>query len=131
MFKFTTGILDKTRFASNVLMLILLVGNIFFSIQYNENIKQQAIDKIAADAQSQAVASHIQVSRFLKEFIDVVLNTKGTIAYADRVKLENDVQQLNDADILKLWNAFVASSDAKSAQDNTVKLMSLLANKML
>ncbi|MDD5318587.1 MAG: hypothetical protein PHF79_02070 [Candidatus Pacebacteria bacterium] len=131
MFKFTTGILDKTRLASNVLMFILLIGNIFFSIQYNENLKQQAIAKAQAEADSQAVAAHIQVSRFLKEFIDVVLNTKGTIAFADRVKLENDVQQLKDADILKLWNAFVASKDAKSAQDNTVKLMSLLANKML
>ncbi|MFA6463984.1 MAG: hypothetical protein WCV55_03185, partial [Candidatus Paceibacterota bacterium] len=76
-------------------------------------------------------STRIQTSRVLKEYIDVVLNTEGTISYDNRVKLENDVRQLQNPVITRQWDAFVASKDAKIAQGNAVKLMSMLANKMI
>ena len=125
MVNFESGILDKARLLTNFLLLLLLSGNIYLGIQYFYNNQSQATqieDKTTV---------RIQTSRFLKFFIDVVLNTKGTISYDDRVKLESDVRQLQDPDITKQWDAFVASKDSKIAQDNAVKLMSMLANKML
>jgi len=125
MFQFRSGVLDKSNIVSNILMIVLLCGNLYFSVQYISNIKaeqNQAVDTTSA---------RIQTSRVLKEFIDIVLNTQGTISYDDRVKLENDVRQLQDASITSQWDAFVGSSDAKTAQTNAVKLMSMLANKML
>lgn len=127
MFKIESGILDKTRLLSNILLIVLVAGNIFFSIQYMENLKQQA------NAKEETVSNSIQVSRFLKLFVDVVLNNEGgkTISYDDRLKLESDIRQIKDADLIKQWDAFVASKDAKAAQDNAIKLMKLLTNKLI
>ena len=126
--KFQSGILDKTRLVSNVLMLILVAGNIFFSIQYTEGIRQQ---NDQANLVVNKDATRIQVARFLKFFIDTVLNTQGTIAFDDRVKLENDIRQIGDASLTTQWTDFVNSKDAKVAQASAVKLMSMLTNKML
>jgi len=126
MFTFNSGILDKTKLFSNFLLILLVAGNIFFSIQYIANIQAQNA------AQSDNTTTRIQASKLLKLFVDVVLNTEGkTISYADRVSLENDVIQMNDADITSKWATFVASTDAKSAQSNAVILMKLLTNKLL
>jgi len=123
-----SGLLDKSRLVSNILMLVLVAGNIFFSIQYTEGIKQQA------DQASQTIdqsATRIQAARFMKEFVDIVLNTQGTVAFDDRVKLENDVRQIGDSAVTTQWDAFVNAKDSKTAQSAAVKLMSMVTNKML
>ena len=123
-----SGILDRTRFTSNLLMLVLVASNIFFAVQYVNDIKQQANQQEVTD---QSTTARIQISRFLKYFIDTVLNTKGSISMEDRIKLENDIRQIHDTDLIKLWDGFVASKDGKEAQVNAVKLMAMLSNKML
>lgn len=125
MFQFRSGVLDKTSLFSNFLLVVLLAGNIYLSIQYISNIQLQANQK------EDTTSTRIQTSRVLKEYIDVVLNTTGSISYDNRVKLESDVRQLQDPLITKQWDAFVASKDAKVAQGNAIKLMSMLANKMI
>ena len=125
MLQFRSGVLDKTNLFSNFLLVVLLAGNIYLSIQYISNMQMEQNQK--ADTTS----TRIQTSRVLKEYIDIVLNTTGAISYDDRVKLENDVRQLQDPLITKGWDAFVASKDAKVAQGNAVHLMSMLANKMI
>ncbi|MEI8249310.1 MAG: hypothetical protein WCG07_02335 [Candidatus Taylorbacteria bacterium] len=127
MATFESGVLDRTRIVSNILMLLLVAGNIFFSIQYTQNLIQ------SQDRTDQAIAQdnvRIQNARLLKLFIDVVLNTK-TISLEDRIKLENDMRQTHDADTIKLWDVYSTSKDGKSAQIAAVNLMVALANKML
>lgn len=127
MVTFNSGVLDRTRLMSNILMIVLLAGNIFFSIQYTENIKQQQLTQ-----ESDTSTMRIQSARLLKSFIDIVLNTGNqAISYDDRIALENEVRQMKDPEILKKWNSFVGSSDAKVAQQNAVEFMKLLANKAL
>ena len=121
---FKSGILDRARLVSNILMLILLCGNIYFSTQFIQNIKQPEV--VAADN----VTLHIRASRFLKNFIDKVLNTKGTISFEDRVQLENDILQINDPVLTTAWNTFVGSKNTADAQTNAVKLMSLLVDRV-
>jgi hypothetical protein len=125
---FQSGVLDRTRLVSNILMLVLVAGNIFFSIQYTESVRQQAAQDASAVDKD---ATRIQVARFLKYFIDTVLNTQGTISFDDRVKLENDIRQIHDSTLTTQWTDFVNSKDSKTAQTNAVKLMSMLTNKML
>ena len=125
MFQFRSGVLDKTNIVSNILLVVLLAGNIYLSIQYISNMQAEQ------NAKADTTSTRIQTSRVLKEYIDIVLNTQGTISYDDRVKLENDVRQLQDPAITKQWDAFVGSTDAKVAQGNAVHLMSMLANKMI
>ncbi|MGB8815805.1 MAG: hypothetical protein WCC74_01005, partial [Minisyncoccia bacterium] len=99
-------------------MIILVAGNIFFSIQYTENIIHQNIE------QTSNTTIRIQSSKFLKLFIDVVLNSEGkAISFNDRVALEDSVRQIKDPDIIRQWETFVASANGKIAQDNAVKLM--------
>lgn len=120
--------LDKTRVLSNILMLTLVAGNIFFSIQYMEGIKQQSNQE---DQQQTKATERIQTARFMKLFIDTVLNTKEAISFENRVKLENDIRQLWDKSLTTQWESFVNSKDTKSAQKEAVRLMSMLGSKML
>lgn len=128
MFHFTSGILERTRLVSNVLMLALVAGNIFFSIQYTQNIKDK--DALAL-LNKDNTGTRIQSARLLNFFINTVLDTQGTISFDDRVKLENDVRQLGDPALTTQWTTFVESKDSKTAQTNAVKVMSMLTGKMI
>ncbi len=123
-----TGIFDKTRLVANILMLILVVLNIFFSVQYTENIRKE--DK-RAEAELAKTEERLQTSRFMKFFVDKVLGTNGTVSFEDRVKLESDIRALGDQSIISQWEVFVASKDSIEAQETAVKLMSMLASKMI
>lgn len=123
-----TGFFDKTRLLANTLMVVLVALNIFFSIQYTQNIKKQ--DE-ATIAESQKIESRLQTAQFMKFFIDKVLGTNGTIAFEDRVKLEADIRALGDDTLVKQWSVFVASADSETAQQSAVKLMSMLSNRMI
>jgi hypothetical protein len=120
--------LDKTRLLSNILMLVLVAGNIFFSIQYMDGVRQQANKESQEEAKS---VERLQTARFLKLFIDTVLNTKEVISFDNRVKLESDIRQLGDKSLTTQWEAFVTSKDTKVAQEAAVKLMSMLGSKMI
>jgi hypothetical protein len=123
-----TGILDKTRLSANLLMIILVGLNIFFSIQYTQNMK---MNDAKAAAESAKTEERLKTSRFMKLFVDKVLGTNGTISFDDRVKLESDIRSLGDQALVKQWDLFVASKDSDSAQKNAVMLMSLLSSKMI
>ena len=123
-----TGIFDKTRLVANILMLLLVALNIFFSIQYTENLRNENIKEEQELAKTE---ERIQTSRFMKFFIDKVLGTNGTISFEDRVKLEADIRGLGDQALLSQWEAFVSSTDSETAQETAVKLMSMLASKMI
>lgn len=126
MITFNSGVLDKTRLFTNFLLIVLVAGNIFFSIQYTENLKQESV------VQTDNTAIRIQASKLLKLFVDVVLNTEGKpISYDDRVALENDVRQMKDFEVIKQWDNFVASPNPKMAQENAIAFMKLLTNKLL
>ncbi len=123
-----TGIFDKTRLVANVLMLLLVCLNIFFSIQYTENIGK---DEAKNQAEILKTEDRLKTSRFMKLFIDKVLSTNGTISFEDRVKLESDIRALGDSELVKQWETFVASKDSDEAQKNAVLLMSKLINRMI
>ncbi|MEN9921654.1 MAG: hypothetical protein RLZZ517_632 [Candidatus Parcubacteria bacterium] len=123
-----TGIFDRTRIVANILMLLLVGLNIFFSIQYTENIKTQSAKEEEELAKTE---ERLKTSRFMKFFIDKVLGTSGTISFEDRVKLESDIRGLGDQTIIAQWETFVASKDSETAQESAVKLMSMLASKMI
>jgi hypothetical protein len=123
-----TGIFDKTRLLANILMLVLVGLNIFFSIQYTQSIKQedQAIEQQAAKTEER-----LKTSRFMKFFIDKVLVTDGVVSYDDRVKLEADVRAIGDPALTKQWDTFISSTDSQTAQESALKFMSILATKMI
>ena len=125
MIKFESGVLDTSRLVSNILMIVLLAGNIFLSIQYVESIREQNAPVV------DNTSRNIKIDRFLQEFITVVLNPSESVSPVQRVQLEADVNQIGDSDISAQWQAFVNSPDPKTAQANAIRLMSIMASKML
>jgi hypothetical protein len=123
-----TGIFDKTRLLANILMVVLVGLNIFFSVQYTEGIKRDDAQRIQKEIKAEET---LKVSKFMKLFVDKVLSTNGTISFEDRVKLESDVRALGDENLVKQWETFVASENSEMAQKNAVLLMSLLMSKLI
>lgn len=121
---YQSGILDKTRLVSNILMVILLCGNVYLAIQFiNNNQKATTEDQTN-------ITLKIRSSRALKDFINKVLDTQGAVSFEDRVALENDILQIHDPVLTTAWNAFVSSKTSKEGQTNAVKLMSLLVDRV-
>lgn len=123
-----TGILDRSRIVANTLMILLVAMNIYFSIQYSAEVRENASRQQEEQNRS---AERIQQAKFIKLFVDNVLGTSGVISFDDRVKLESDIRNLNDAKALDMWNNFVNSADSVEAQQNAVELMSYLSSKMI
>jgi hypothetical protein len=120
---FESGILDKTRLLSNILMVVLLCGNLFFSIQFIGNITKPIIED------QTNVTLQIKSTRALKGFIGKVL-AQTDVSFEDRVTLENDILQIHDPVLTSAWDTFVASKTSKEGQTNAVKLMSLLVDRI-
>ena len=119
-----SGILDKTKLVSNFLLVLLLAGNVYLSIQFIDNLQKPVL-------QDQTnVTLHIKAANTLKTFINKVLGTQGAISMEDRVLLENDILQIHDPVLTTTWNAFVNSKNTKDAETNAVKLMSLLIDRV-
>jgi hypothetical protein len=121
---FQSGILDKTKLFSNFLLVLLLASNIYLSIQFINNLQKPVLED------QTNVTLHIKATRFLKTFIDKVLNTQGTVSFEDRVQLENDILQIHDPVLTTAWKAFVGSKTSKDAQTNAVKLIALLVDRV-
>ena len=127
MFKsFETGILDKARLISNILMLILLCGNLYFSTMFITSLHET---QISTQSNNGKTVINIRSTKALKDFINKVLNQQA-VSFEDRVALENDIIQIHDPVLTTAWNAFVASKTAKEGQINAVKLMSLLIDRI-
>jgi len=121
---FHSGILDKTKLFTNFLLVVLLAGNIYLSVQFIEGLKKPVLED------QTNVTIQIKSARFLKTFINKVLNTQGAVSFEDRVQLENDILQIHDPVLTTSWKAFVESKTSKEAQTNAVKLMALLIDRV-
>jgi hypothetical protein len=121
---YQSGILDKTRLVSNILMVVLLCGNVYLAIQFISSNQKTAVED------QTNITLQLKSSRALKDFINKVLDTQGAVSFEDRVTLENDILQIHDPVLTTAWNAFVSSKTAKEGQTNAVKLMSLLVDRV-
>jgi hypothetical protein len=117
--------LKKNLFPS-ILIIVLLAGNIYLSIQYLSLGKQLQQSNNSSGVNS---SPSNQASLVLNQFLDVVLNTRATTP-DDRIKLENDIRQLQDKAITAEWEKLVASKDAKASQVSALKVIGMLEDKM-
>ena len=123
MVQFQSGVLEKTRFVSNVLLIVLLAGNLYFSVQYVESLKNSQTPVVDKGAQE---VLQIKNANFLKLFINKVVKSSGTVTYEDRVQLENDVRQIHNPELTSQWETFVANKDPKKAEEAATDLMLIL-----
>ncbi len=108
------------------LLLLLIVGNVFFGIQYI-NLKSK-LSAIATKAETQVMDK--KMLEFAKLFIEKVLKAKGEIDFETRLQLENAVRDLKDQDILNKWQAFTESNTEGDAQIGAKDLLGSLIGKI-
>ncbi len=117
----------KKNLLPTLIILILLISNIYLSTQFFSVNKQ--LQQIKSQ-NTGTVSVRAQALQVLREYLDVVLNTKGTVSADDRIKLENDLRQLQDQKITTAWDQFVGSKDSNTSKENAVKLIALLEDKI-
>ena len=109
-----------------VLVLILLVGNVFFGVRYFAARKEVRTTQTALETQK----INEKVLDFTKLFIAKVLKVETEVDFETRLKLENAVRNLGDEEILAQWSKFVESKTEAGAQEEVKNLLEVLASKI-
>ena len=109
-----------------IIVLTLFVGNIFFGLRYFAAVKELEGTKVVLTTQRY----NEKTINFLKMFIKRVIKSDKEVDFETRLKLENAVRDLNDEQILALWQKFVNSQNEVEAQKNVKELLDLLVDKV-
>ena len=109
-----------------IIIVILLIGNIFLGARYfNTNKELKKAITITAVAQEKT-----KFIEFNKTFISEVLQAKSEVSYDTRLKLDEMIKDINDQELTAQWQRFTDSQTEEEAQDETVKLLKLLAERV-
>lgn len=109
-----------------VLVLILLIGSVFFGVKYFAAQKKLSQTQAVLETQK----TNGKVLEFTKLFIDEILKANSEVSFDTRLKLETAVRNLDDEEILAQWQKFVDSKTETGAQDEVKNLLEMLVNKI-
>jgi len=109
-----------------ILVLILLVGNVFFGVKYFAVQKEVKMVQTALETQK----TNEKVLDFTQLFIEKVLKAETEISFETRLKLENAVRNLDDEEILSQWQKFTESKSEVEAQKQVKNLLEMLVGKI-
>lgn len=118
--------MNKKETISIIVILLLLVGNVFFGYKYFA--LQKELEAIKAALKTQQINE--KTLEFAKLFIGKVLKAEREVDFETRLKLENAVRNLGDEEILAQWKKFVASQTEEEAQREVKNLLEMLVNKI-
>ncbi len=107
-------------------ILVLVLGNIFFAVSYFLQARQTA----KLQQQVSAQKTNTKVVNFLNLFIDKVLKTDKEVSFEDRLKLENAVRDINDPELLAKWEKFTGGTNEFEIQKGVKDLLEALARKI-
>lgn len=111
---------------SNIILVVLILGNVFFMIKYFSAKRETKEAQIIANS---AVMNH-KVLDFTVMFIRDVLKASKEVSFETRLTLETNVRDLNDQEILTEWQNFTNSKTEDSAQESVKKLLEVLITKI-
>ena len=117
---------NKKRITNIVIIAVLILGNVFFGVNYYLTYKQLQTDKAALAK----VALNQKVIDFTSLFIKDVLQAKTAVDFNTRLSLENSVRDLDDTDIMTEWQNFTDSKTEVDAQSNVKILLGTLITKI-
>ncbi|MEK7625695.1 MAG: hypothetical protein AAB467_05125 [Patescibacteria group bacterium] len=116
----------KSKILLFAVISVLVAGNIFFGLQYISALKTLDATKFAASTQVYNEKNIL----FLKLFVKSVIKSDTEVNFETRLKLENAVRELNDPQILAVWQSFVDSKTEADAQQNVKNLLDILVDKV-
>ena len=105
---------------------VLVFGNIYLGWNYAQARKEIERLNMVTDV----FHKNIKVIEFANLFIEKVLKADSEVDFETRLKLENDVRELNDPDILASWQTFTQSKTETEAQKAVKNLLGVLIAKM-
>jgi len=73
---------------------------------------------------------NIKIVSFLNLFIDKVLKTNEEVSFEDRLKLENAIRDIQDKDILFIWEKFTQAETSDDVQKYCKELLEALVEKI-
>lgn len=110
-----------------LVFIFLLFGVIGLGVQCYFLINQQK----ALEKELENQKTNEKIVTFLDLFIEKVLQSNQEISFEDRLKLENSVRDLNDSEILSLWETFTEATTADEVQSYCKDLLEALVKKIL
>jgi len=119
--------IDKKKIITAIAALILAIAVISLSIGYFLQVQKiQELQKELNVRQTNA-----KIVSFLDTFIAKVLKAENEVSFEDRLKLENSIRDLNDKELLTLWEKFTQATTADQIQQNVKNLLEGLVNKII
>ena len=109
-----------------LIIIILLSANLFLGVKYFNTNQELKETKAITAAQEEKT----KFTEFNKTFINEVLQTKTEVNYDTRLKLDEMIKDINDQELTAQWQRFTDSKTEQEAQDETVKLLGLVAERM-
>ena len=118
--------IDKKRLVIIIVIGVLLIGDVFFALNYYLTFQELQTAKIA---ESKTVLN-AKVIDFTSMFVKDVLQANTEVDFNTRLSLENSVRNLNDPEILSEWQNFTNSKTEADAQSNVKILLGTLISKI-
>lgn len=117
---------NKTRLVLIIVIGILLIGNVYFALNYFQERKDVAM----LEASQAKTELNTKVIDFTSLFIKKVLQANSEVDFDTRLSLENAVRDLKDPEIMGLWQNFINSKTEAEAQNNVKALLGVLISKI-
>lgn len=109
-----------------IIIIILFISNLFLGIKYFNANKELKETENTTTVQEEKT----KFTEFNKTFISEVLQTESKVNYDTRLKLDKMIEDINDKKLTEQWRKFTESKTEKEAQEETVKLLELLAERI-
>lgn len=117
--------MEKTKLTT-IIIAVLLATNFlsaFFYFMQKSEVAELRKNERAATVNAGVVM-------FSRDFIETVLRAKTEVDFETRLKLENEVRDLKDPEILTQWGKFVNSKTEEEAQEEVKNLLGILMKKI-
>lgn len=115
---------NKWKYLIPIIVLLAVSGFLLFRAYQGQQ------ELTAAKLQLAGRESNARIVNFTKLFIKQVLKAETEVSFETRLKLENAVRDLGDAEILAQWQKFTDSKTETDAQQEVKNLLELLVDKM-
>ena len=124
--RFLTQHVTAVDITAAIIIVILVMGNVFFSLRYN------LLEEEVFQNQQAIAANNVnnEVLDFAQLFIDDVLKAEQEIDFEKRLNLESAVRGLEDEDVLAAWQKFTSSATEREAQNAVKDLLSILISRV-
>lgn len=119
--------IDRKKIILAVLILIAILIIAFAGIEYL--LQAQQIKIMQKELKTQQ--TNAKIVSFLNLFIEKVLQAQGEVSFENRLKLENAIRDLNDKELLNLWENFTNATTSEQVQQGVKDLLQALVNKIL